>query len=41
MDEEESMEVTHEDQKKNCAFDIVMDKSEPIDNIEELRRKKI
>ena len=29
------MEVTHEtDPKKNCAFDIVMDKSEPIENIE-------
>lgn len=35
------MEISQEKKNKNLAFDIVMDKSEPIDDIDELRRKKI
>lgn len=35
------MEISQDKKNKNLAFDIVMDKSEPIDDIDELRRKKI
>ena len=33
MDENESMEITQEIGHKNYAFDIMMEKSEPIDNL--------
>lgn len=41
LDEDQSVEISQDKKNKNLAFDIVMEKSEPIDDIEELRRKKI
>ena len=41
LDEDQSVEISQEKKNKNLAFDIVMEKSEPIDDIEELRKKKI
>ena len=35
------MEISQDKKNKNLAFDIVMEKSEPIDDIEELRKRKI
>lgn len=33
--------MSQENKNKNYAFDISMEKSEPIEDIEELRKKKI
>ena len=40
MGEDESMDVPEEN-LKNCAFDIMIDKSDPNENLEDLKKRKI